>query len=166
MWDLAIMTFVLAVAVFDWRWRRIPRELTVSGFVVGLIYHALAGGFLSALSATGLGFGVGLALFELRAIGGGDVKLLTALGALLGLRSWVFAVEIALFAAGAMAVIGLVRRGILLQAVRNIGRLVVHFVRHGFVPHPEIHVNNPSLVRVPFGVAAALGTVCTLLKVG
>ena len=41
--------------------------------------------------------------------------------------------------------------------------MAAHFAANGFRPHPEIHVQNQSLVRVPFGVAAALGTMWTVV---
>lgn len=159
MWTAFIIAFAVTAALADARDRIIPRQLTLAGFGAGLLYHAFFGGFVSSLATAGLGLGLGLGLYELRAIGGGDVKLVTALGAMLGFHHWIIALEVAIAIAGVMALIGVVRRGVFLQTFRNIGRLLKHFFNNGLQPHPEIQVNNNALVRIPFGVAAAAGTV-------
>jgi prepilin peptidase CpaA len=163
MWQSFELAFAITVAIGDTWWRKIPRKLTLGGLLAGLVYHAFFGGFWPSLLTAGLGFLLGLGLYELRAIGGGDVKLVTAMGAILGFHHWVLAVEIAIVVAGVMALAGVIYRRILLQTFRNIGRLLKHFFTNGFLPHPEIQISNPSLVRIPFGVAAAMGTICTVL---
>jgi prepilin peptidase CpaA len=144
-------------------WRKIPRFLTVSGLLVGLGYHGYYGGFWPALGTAALGFSLGLGLYELRAIGGGDVKLIAAMGAMLGFQGWVVAVEVAIAIAGVMALAGIIRRRMFLQTFRNIGRLLKHFISNGLRPHPDIQLNNPDLLGVPFGVAAALGIICVVV---
>jgi prepilin peptidase CpaA len=98
--DLAILTaFVVAAAsaLFDWRTRHIPNSLTVGALVLGIALHASSGaiatGFAGGLRGAGFAlFGailcgaipaIGFARGEM---GGGDVKLFAALGALLGPR--------------------------------------------------------------------------------
>ncbi len=161
-WSSFVLAFAVTVAFGDLLDRKIPRVFTVGGFLVGLAYHLIYGGFWQALLTAALGFALGLGLYELRAIGGGDVKLLAALGAILGFHSWVLALEIAITAAGLMALVGIIRTGRLLQTFRNMGRLLKHFAANGLRPHPEIQVNNATLLRIPFGMAAGLGAVCTV----
>jgi hypothetical protein len=36
--------------------------------------------------------------------------------------------------------------------------LVRGFLAFGFRPHPEISLDNPGLLKMPFGVAVAIGT--------
>jgi prepilin peptidase CpaA len=163
MWTSFVLAFAATVAASDAYWRRIPLALTICGWLAGLAYHIFYGGFWSALLTSCLGFTASLALFELRALGGGDVKLVTALGAILGFQHWLRAIEVAIGVAGAMALAGVVHRRRVLETFRNVGRLLGHFAANGFRPHPQIHVQNQSLVRVPFGVAAALGTVWTVV---
>ncbi len=163
MWQAFVLAFAVTVAISDARRRTIPRWLTVGGLVAGLMYHVFFGGFAWALMTAALAFGLGLGLYELRAIGGGDVKLVTAMGGMLGFQNWTLAVEVAIAVAGVMALCGIIRRRVFLQTFRNIGRLLQHFFVNGLCPHPEIQVKNESLVRVPFGVAAAFGTVCAVV---
>jgi prepilin peptidase CpaA len=163
-WTALIVAFVLTVAVSDIRWRKIPRWLTTSAVLGGLAYHLGFGGIISALIATLIGFGIGLSFFQLGAIGGGDVKLITALGAMLGLDRWLRAMEIAVIAAALIGIIQALRRGVFRQMLRNVGTLLKWVLGKGGVPHPSINVQNQAMVRAPFGVAAALGTVVAVMK--
>src|ERR1017187_945375 len=89
--EVALLVVLLAAAVFDVRYRRIPNWLTVGGVVLALAMNAvrappLAGvGF--ALAGLGVAFGIYLLLYALRAMGAGDVKLMAAVGALVDRKS-------------------------------------------------------------------------------
>jgi prepilin peptidase CpaA len=163
MWQAFVVAFAVTVAAGDAWMKKIPRELSIFGLLAGLGYHAWHGGFLSSFLTACLAFVLGLGFYELKAIGGGDVKLLAAMGAILGFQGWMLALEVAILVAGVMALVGVIRKGLFLQTLRNMGRLLKHFATRGLRPHPEIQVNNPGLLRIPFGVAAAFGTVCTLV---
>lgn len=168
-WNALILAFVLTAAVGDIRWRKVPRLLTTAAVAAGLIFHLVHGGlgweFASALIATLIAFGVGLSFFQLGAIGGGDVKLITALGALLGLDRWIVAMEVAVLAAALIGIVQAVRRGTLGQMLRNIGSLLKWLAgRGGMTAHPTINVRNTTMLRAPFGVAAALGTLFAVFK--
>jgi prepilin peptidase CpaA len=154
-----IIAFALVAAACDVRSGIIPRQLTLFGLLSGLVMHAIVGGFVSALIAAVIGFAVGLTFFQLGAIGGGDVKLITALGALLGLRSWMVAMQVAVMMAALMALAEVTRRGLLRRTCRNVYEICKSLYNFGFRAHPHINVNNLSTVRTPFGVAAACGTV-------
>lgn len=163
MWQSFVFAFALTAAIGDVWLRKIPRQLTLLGLVAGLTYHAFQGGFWTALLTAGLGFALGLGLYELRAIGGGDVKLITAMGAILDFQPWVLALEVAIGVAAVMTLAGIIYHRVFLQTFRNMGRLLKHFFVNGLLPHPEIQVNNARLVRIPFGVAAATGTIVAVV---
>src|SRR5690349_371597 len=79
---------VAGVAVFfDLRARRIPNILTFGAAALAIVAHAIDGGASGALAAIA-GWLVGAAIFfpvfALGGIGAGDIKLLAAVGALLG----------------------------------------------------------------------------------
>lgn len=82
-----IGVFTVAASVWDLRTRRIPNKLTVTGLVLGLLYQVSFHG-VAGLREAGLGFAVGFGFFFLLWIlgsgGGGDVKLMAALGVALG----------------------------------------------------------------------------------
>jgi hypothetical protein len=71
---------------------------------------------------------------------------------------------VAIIVAGLIALVQVVQRGILTRTLLNIGHIVANLFKHGLTAHPEINVNNPSLVRSPFGFAAAVGTVVVMTR--
>ena len=167
-----VISFAITAAIGDVRWRKIPRAFTTAGLLVGLAFHLYRAGFQhagwadvgSSALACFIGFAAGLALFQLGAIGGGDVKLITALGAMLGLNRWLFAMEVAILAAAALAIIQALRRGVLRQTVANMVDLIRWIFAHGAKAHPVVNVSNAAMMRAPFGVAAALGTVLAVIR--
>jgi len=84
---IAAMTFTAVALILDLRTRRLPNWLTVSAFAGGVLFHIITGG-LPGLGASMLGFAVGFGVLFLLWIigggGGGDVKMMGALGAWLG----------------------------------------------------------------------------------
>jgi prepilin peptidase CpaA len=175
-WNAVVVSFALTAAAGDARWRKIPRSLTTAGILAGLVFHAVhgtaMGGFLrggiwelgSSAVACLIGFAIGLTLFQLGAIGGGDVKLVMALGAMLGFHRWLFAMEVAIFAAAAIALLQALRRGLLKQTLANVADTFRWVLAKGVKQHPEINVSNAAMLRAPFGVAAALGTVAAVIR--
>jgi len=79
--------FLLAAAITDLRWREIPDVIPVGllawGVGTAALGVGLVGPWLSLVGALG-GLGAGLLLFRLGGLGGGDVKLVAGLGAVLG----------------------------------------------------------------------------------
>jgi prepilin peptidase CpaA len=116
-----------AGAIIDLWSRRVPNALTFGLAAVGL---ALAGLGLSGLSpmAAVAGFAVGLLLMlpghVIGATGAGDVKLLAALGTLLGPRGIVVAFVYTAIAGGILAVIVARHRSVLGEAVERMTALV------------------------------------------
>jgi prepilin peptidase CpaA len=164
MWNGIIVAFVLTAALADVRWRKIPRLLTVAAFVTGLIVHWTRGDFWSAAATALLAFAIGLSFFSLGAIGGGDVKLISALGAMLGFGPWTFAMEVTILAAAAMAIVQIIRRKVVVQTLRNVVAILKAWATGGFRAHPVINAQNAAMVRSPFAVAVAVGTLCALFR--
>ena len=86
------LAIALLAAAFDWRKGRIPNALTLAALVLAPIAHAALAsareGWLHAAEMSLVGGAlcgaVPLILWKFHAIGGGDVKLLAAVGAVLG----------------------------------------------------------------------------------
>jgi len=72
--------------VLDMRWRQLPNWLTAAGAAGGLAYAAAGGWGALGVAAAGLatGFLLLLPFHLIGGMGGGDVKLMAAFGAVLG----------------------------------------------------------------------------------
>jgi len=166
-WECALGALALGLAVWagwlDWRSRRIPNWLTVPALLLGLGSQTLAAGWpgtKSALEGSGLGLGLLLPFVLARGLGAGDWKLMGALGALLGPARLVVVLLGTVLVAATMAVVEMVRRKRVMQTLANLWTLfliVLTFGRHGV--RDNITLDNPGLMALPFGVAAAVATV-------
>ena len=106
-------------SVSNIRYRRIPNWLTLGGVVTGVAlnsvpYQGLPGLKLS-LAGRGVAFGSYMLLYLVRSMGAGDVKLMAAIGAMVGFRDW-FGIFLVTALIGGVAGIALVAaRGRLLR---------------------------------------------------
>ena len=120
----------LAACITDVRSRRIPNVLTFGSAAAALVFHTVTGGF-GGFFAAGTGWVVGMALFilpfALGGLGGGDVKLLGALGAWLGPGMTIWLVMYTGIAGGVAALGVALLRGYLTTALRNIWLLLSHW---------------------------------------
>lgn len=157
---MSILPALLAVLAgyTDWRSRRIPNWLTVPGLVLGLVVNSLSSGWSGAKDSL-LGAGLGLLLLLpfvlLRALGAGDWKLIGALGAFLGPQNLITVLLAAILVAGLMALILVIWKNRFLQTLRNLGRMLAAFFSL-HLPGPELSLDNPEALKVPFGVAVAI----------
>jgi len=155
-WIPAILVAICA-GVLDWRYRRIPNWLTVSGVAAGIVVNGvLAGwpGLKSALLGAVLGLGLLLPFVLLRSLGAGDWKLAGALGACLGPRQLIAVLVGTILVAGIMALAVVIWTGRLRQTLRNIAHLLAAFFSLR-MPALEVSLDNPQSTKIPFGVAMA-----------
>jgi prepilin peptidase CpaA len=159
-------------SVYDIRARRIPNALTGSSIVIGLLLHLAVGGWSQlayALLAGVIGGGLFLLFFLMGGMGAGDVKLMTAVGCLVGLGS-LSRVLVATVVTGAVLAIGIaLSRGRLRQTITNVGALAAHYQQHGLHRHDELTVENVRTLRMPYAVPIAAGcmvALCMLAKGG
>jgi len=151
-----------AIAGFtDWRSRRIPNWLTVCGLVLGILVNSLTRGWPGAKESL-LGAGLGLLLLLpfvlLRSLGAGDWKLVGALGAFLGPSRLITVLFATVLVAGLMALVLVIWKRRLGRTLRNIARMFAAvFSFH--LPGPEVSLDNPEALKIPFGVAAAIAVI-------
>lgn len=119
-WSMVALVamFTAVAAVQDIRTRSIPNWLTVPAFVLALVYHVMGSGWAglgNSLAGFAVGFGILFVLWLIGGGGGGDVKLMGALGAWVGLKPilMVFFVSAFLAVIGGLiaATISIARRG-------------------------------------------------------
>jgi prepilin peptidase CpaA len=146
----------------DWRTRKIPNWVTVSGALTGLTANAILQGWhgaLLSLEGAGLALGLLLPLVLLRGFGAGDWKLMGAMGAVLGWREMLAVLFASAVISGGMAVFQMVAAKRVKETLRNMLTLVTGFAVSGLRPNPEISLDNPNLIKQPFGAAVAAATV-------
>jgi prepilin peptidase CpaA len=152
----------------DLRTRRIPNWLTVPALLAGIAINSILMGWHGtklALEGAGLALGLLLPLVLMRGLGAGDWKLMGAAGAILGPARFMVVLLASILFAGVMAVFEIVRQGGVKQTVVNIAVLVQGFFIFGLQPNPRISLDNPRLIKLPFGVAVAVATVTCYLMV-
>ena len=147
---IAVLAASIA-AVTDLRSRRIPNWLCAAALALGVGLHGwLDGpsGVVVALIGAGLGLAMLLPLYAIKALGAGDVKLLAAIGAVLGPQSLLTVAIYAAIAGGAISVFVLVRR-----------RRLLLFVSDVFLSHRP---PSRSGATAPYAVAIACGVYMSL----
>ena len=160
----AVLGLALILAVVagwtDWRSRRIPNWLTVSGLLVGIAVNTAAAGCLG-LKTSLLGAGLGLLLLLpfvfLRSLGAGDWKLAGALGAFVGPGVLVNVLMGSVFVAGIMALGLVIYKRRMKETLRNIGRMLGSMFTFR-MPGAEVSLDNPQSLKIPYGVALAITT--------
>jgi prepilin peptidase CpaA len=144
------------------RHRRIPNWLVLAGVGAGLALSVAPGGvgLANALLGMAAGFALLLPLHLLRVMGAGDVKLMAAVGSLVGLQAVLAVVLIALVAGGVLALAWALRLGVLREVLRNVRTglfLSVADIAGRSLPRPESLPTVPA--RIPYALAIAAGAV-------
>ena len=157
--DVIVVVFVCAAAWWDATADRIPNALTVGGVAAALILRAPLGvnELLQGLAGLGLAFVVAVVLYALRAIGGGDVKLLAGVGAFLGSGEIMGALGLIAVLGAAFALLSVIRKGLLPLLVFNTFDLVKSLLSLGRAGHLR-KLDSPGALTVPYGIPIALGT--------
>jgi prepilin peptidase CpaA len=164
-WLLTIGVTLLAGWV-DFRTRKIPNWLTVPAFFAGLVLRTALGGWpglKASLEGTGLALVLLLPLVLMRALGAGDWKLMGAVGAFLGPVLFLFVLLGSIFVSGLMAIVEMMRTQRVKETFHNLFVLVQGFFSFGLRANPEISLDNPKLLKLPFGVAVAISTLLCFL---
>ena len=142
----------------DWRSRRIPNWLTVPGLLIGIGLNAATGGW-AGLKSSLLGAGLGLLLLLpfvlLKSLGAGDWKLAGALGAFVGPAVLADMLLASVFVAGLMAVGLVIYKRRVRETMRNMAQIVASLFTLR-MPGPQVSLDNPQALKVPYGVALAL----------
>jgi len=162
-WILGADALALAIvaAVLDVRQHRIPNWLTYPGIIMGICLRwAFFGwrGLGSALSGCLLAGGIVFLFYVVRAMGAGDVKLLAAIGSLVGPSQAVTVLLATAISGGILALIYALTRRRLLATLKSVGSVLQFHAWAGLQVHPVANLDNPSALRMPYGLAIATGT--------
>lgn len=163
----ALLTPWLAVlCVQDLKTRRLPNAWTLGGLAAGLTVQFGWGGtagLLDGLEAAGICVLFLLLPFLVRAAGAGDLKMLAACGAFIGMRQ-VLLLLLAVSFAGFFVALGLlVSRKVGIPRMKHAFRCLFDWRYDRKAGRAALPPKEDEGNRVPFGVAIALGTLATLV---
>jgi Flp pilus assembly protein protease CpaA len=157
-----ILAFTLYAGWVDWHTQRIPNWLTVSGFLAGIAANSILGrwhGARISLEGAGLALGLLLPFVLMRGIGAGDWKLMGAVGALIGWQAMLFVLVVSVLMAGLMAIIQMTVTKRVKKTLWNVLVLAKGFATFGLRANPTVSLDNPTLIKLPFGAAVGAATV-------
>ena len=149
----------------DAKHRRLPNAWTLGGLLAGLCVQAGfwgMTGFWDGSAAAGVCALFLLIPFLIRAAGAGDLKMLAACGAFVGLRETPFLLMAVSFSGLCVAVPMLIMRKVTAARLKHAFRCLFDWRYDRAAGKAAIPPKTDERARVPFGIAIALGTWATL----
>jgi prepilin peptidase CpaA len=143
----------------DWKYRRIYNKVTLPSVALGLALAGIANfpdGLWNALLACLLAFTLFYLLFTLGVMGGGDVKLVAAIGALVGYPLIWDALFYGVVAGGIYALVVLAIKGGLWKILKN----VAWFILGLLLWRKMASLQSEHSIKIPYGLCLAVGAAC------
>ena len=161
--DVCALLLLGLCAYWDLRYRKIPNWATLPGTALGLGMNGLFLGW-QGMKTSGIGllvgFGALVVLFVLGWMGGGDVKLMAAVGALKGYPFVVSALFYSLIVGVVIGVAMLIWNRKTLRTAKNLFFVVGSRVSRLI---PKQNIDREQTQKIPFGLAIVLGTIWAMI---
>jgi len=182
--DFILIILLLLSLYFDLTKKKIPNFLTLPAIIWGLLSNTVTGGLEGFIfSSYGLLLGIALFIipFILGGMGGGDVKLLGAVGAMKGAQFVFHATLFTALCGGVLAIIYLIINGQFLKTLKRVlGMAAVPFFTALYFRFRNPYFNQLSLyfsqdikikqtekkIYLPYGVAIVSGALIVLFNFG
>lgn len=163
---LISLAVCLAIAVLtDLLKQRIPNWLVFSLILLGFSGNVITGQFYGAWTATA-GLLTGLLCFlpfhVFGAMGAGDVKLLAAIGTVVGPNTVFITALLTIVAGGFIALVYIALRGGIIDMLRRYGAMLVHLLHLQPIYIPPAPGEAAGL-RFPYALAIACGTALAII---
>ena len=156
---VVLIPLAISVIYNDVRYRRIPNMLVLTALVAGLSINTVFDG-LPGLVDSSLGFAIAfipmLLLHIFGAMGAGDVKLMGAVGSILGVGLMPVTLILVVMVGGILAVYTTLRAGTMLSTLHGVLRIFV-----GILPGwemPRFAMAPDRRHTIPYGVAIMVGS--------
>jgi len=156
---LFLLMVLLVAVVTDLRRNRIPNWLTFGTLVCGLLlqYTFLGSdGLMAGLAGAGMGLVLLIPFFLLGGMGAGDVKMMAAVGTLLGFKPVMMAAALSLCLAGLYALLLITLKGEWSSLLQR------YFVSLRTSTYVAPAAGSVARQRFPFALAIAGGTLSVL----
>lgn len=157
---LAVLVPLAASVIYhDVRYRRIPNLLVLSALIAGLAINFSFNG-LPGLKSSALGFAIAfipmLLLHIFGAMGAGDVKLMGAVGSILGIAVMPVTLVLVVMVGALLAIYTMIRAGTVFSTLHGVARIFV-----GILPGwemPRFAMAPDRRHTIPYGVAIMVGS--------
>lgn len=171
-WAYCVLAVVLVAGSYtDVRYGKIYNWITYPGVLIGLAGHAIVGGLAGqdqvriGLAGSAAGLAVGylplMLAFLAGGIGGGDAKLMGAVGALTGWQFTLAAMMYGFAVAAVMAIVVMLAKKVARQTLRRMWWSLVLVIKARQVTDPA----TPESPKIPFGLALCIGSGISLIEV-
>lgn len=180
LYKFILITLLFTAAFFDAKEKRIPNFLTFPVIFIGLILNIIMNGLNGAIFSF-YGFISGLVIFfipfVLGLMGAGDVKLMAAIGALMGWRFTVLSILFSAISGIIVVFVYLIYKKKLFSYFRKYFAIIAETILNyfcfshtniignklkKFVYSKEIENKENEKLYIPYGLAIALGTLFEL----
>ena len=161
--QVLLSLIVIPAAVLDIKTRRIPNWLSLSGIVLALLLNTFLGelgGLWFSLKGLGVAFIIYFVLYLLHGMGAGDVKLMAAVGSIVGWENWFGIFIVTAVIGGIMSLILVASRGRMKKTLFNVGFILSEMKsgRPAYLANEELDVKSDKALRLPHGATIAVGT--------
>ena len=163
---IVLLALIAAAFYTDVTRMIIPNILTIPAILAGLFAHAASlgfNGFLFSLAGMLTGFGVTILLYWIGGLGGGDVKLFAAVGALTGVEFSLYSLLYSVLYAGLIGMFLLLWKKIFFQHL--LGWLLRIFLTGKGKRFLELKAMSAASHRFPFMYAVVPGIVTAGLTI-
>ena len=156
--EILLIPLAIIIIYYDVRYRRIPNAYVLATLISGITINATFGGVSGALSSVGgcvLAFVLIFVLHVFGAMGAGDVKLFSAIGAVTGASLVIPTFFVVILTGGLLALVPIIRARAITATMHRVLQIFV-----GLLPGwemPRFSVPADRRLTVPYGVAITIG---------
>jgi prepilin peptidase CpaA len=161
--QIAFFGLVISSAYTDMTRHRVYNWITIPAILIGFglnfavaTYGRGSADFSQSLLGFAIGFGVFFTAYIFGGVGGGDVKLMAAIGALMGFPFIVSTIFWSALVGSGMALGYLIWKGRLLKGLKSSLRLMFTFRKKAETAEGGEGVAGK--IKIPYGLAIALGS--------
>lgn len=142
---------VSIAAITDLRSRTIPNAVTYSALLVGALVAILSGNMASAFAGFAIASASALILFGAQSMGGGDAKLIAAIGLLVGYPLVLDLLFFAVVFGAAWAVFVLIIKGAVWSTLKELAQLIRSLMYPQVpkvAPAPGVHITGGAVIAM------------------
>ena len=168
---VVLVAALVAAATDIWKFK-VYNALTLPLLVSGLLYHAFRAELADSLLGVLFGFASLIVLYIIGGMGAGDVKLMAAVGAWLGMPLTFYVFIASSLAAGVYSIGLVVWTGQVVETAVNLQILwlrlasVGRFLGSDDMVESEVRRSDRRKRIIPFAAMVAIGLVATLIWIG